>query len=111
MRKALVIMLLVASCSTRDRSIPEGVLSRDRFREVLLEAQLVEARMNHELVIARYTRIPADRYYAQLFAEQGTTTEAFKASFRYWSGRPEDMKVIYEEIAAELSRRKDAGPQ
>ena len=106
-----ILPVLLVACSSQSSSAPDGVLGRDRFEQVLLEAQLIEARMNHELVISQQSDIPAEQYYTEMFAAEGTTKEQFQKSFTYYSGRPDEMKLIYEEIFAELSRRKDEQPQ
>jgi len=98
---------LLFACSSERGAPPEGILDRDRFKQALLEAQLVEARMNHELVVSRQTGIPAEDYYAEMFRQLGITRQEFGKSFTYYSGRPEEMKLIYEEILTELGRRKD----
>lgn len=111
MRSFVLIALLVAACSHGPEAPPDDVLPRDRFKDALLEAQLIEARMNHELVVSHHNAIPADQYYSEMFKAQGTTKEQFQKSFTYYSGRPEEMKGIYEEILNEISRRKDEQPQ
>lgn len=111
MKRTLLIGLLFAACTGGAEGPPADVLPRERFKETLLEAQLIEARMNHELVIAHHSSIPGDQYYAEMFKAQGTTKEQFKRSFDYWSGRPEDMKLIYEEVLNELSHRRDERAQ
>jgi hypothetical protein len=52
--------------------------------------------------------VPTQHYYDELFEKEGVTKEQFEATFRYYSARPEQMKLIYEEIVTELSVRKDA---
>ncbi|MBX2974127.1 MAG: DUF4296 domain-containing protein [Flavobacteriales bacterium] len=111
MRKLLLICLMAVACSASEEAPPPDVLPRDRFKDVLLEAQLIEARMNHELVVAHVSTIPADEYYAEMFEAEGTTKEQFQRSFAYYTEKPELMKAIYEEILAELTRRKDEQPQ
>lgn len=106
-----ILVVLLAACSEGSSNVPDGVLQRDRFKQVLLEAQLIEARMNNELIITQQSAIPADQYYAEMFSAQDITKEQFQKSFTYYSGKPDEMKVIYEEIFAELSRRKDEQPQ
>lgn len=106
-----ILLVLLTACSTQSSKAPYGVLDRDRFEQVLLEAQLIEARMNHELIITQQSDIPAERYYSEMFAAEGTTKEQFQKSFSYYSGRPDEMKLIYEEIFTELNRRKDEQPQ
>lgn len=102
-----IIVVLLTACSTVGSKAPDGVLDREQFKKTLLEAQLIEARMNHELIIAKLTEIPGERYYDDMFKTQGTTKEEFVRSFDYYSERPEEMRAIYEEIFTELSRRKD----
>ncbi|MCB0768838.1 MAG: DUF4296 domain-containing protein [Flavobacteriales bacterium] len=109
MRSLLPLLFLLSAC-TRTEQVPDGLLDRDRFKETLLQAQLVEARMNQELVVDRAPMIPADRYYAELFAQQGTTKEQFERTFEYYTERPDELRGIYEEIFTELSRRKDEIP-
>ena len=75
---------------------------------VTLAGGLIEARMNHDLMIAHMADVPSDEYYADLFAEYGTTKEQFEATFDHYSEHPEQMEVIYQEIITELSKRKDA---
>lgn len=108
--KHLLLCLLFVACGSPEGAIPVDVLPREKFTTVLLEAQLIEARMNHELVVAHHSTIPSEQYYRDMFKAQGTDDEEFKRSFRYWSSRPEDMKVIYETIITELTRRKDERP-
>ncbi len=103
----IILFAVLMACGTGEEALPEGLLPRDKFREVLLEAQLVEARVNHELSLGIHTSAPADRYYTELYEAKGVTAESFEATFRYYSERPEMLKSIYEEIITELSRRKD----
>lgn len=107
----LLFLLLVVACSQREEPTPVDVLSREKFTNVLLEAQLIEARVNQELVVAQQGTIASEQYYLDMFEAQGTNRAEFERSFGYWSGRPADMKAIYEDIIAELGRRKDEHPQ
>ncbi|MCB0765326.1 MAG: DUF4296 domain-containing protein [Flavobacteriales bacterium] len=90
---------------------PEGALERERFKNVLLEAQLIEARTNHELIVEHQGQVPTEGYYDELFREQGTTREQFTLTFDWYADHPALLKEVYEEIITELGRRKDAGAQ
>jgi hypothetical protein len=110
MKRVLFIGLCLMACSTPEGSVPPDVLPRDRFRTVLREAHMIEARMNHEVVVAHARSVPAEKYYTEMFEAEGTTKEEFQRSFAYYSGRPTEMKALYEEILNELSLRKDEVP-
>lgn len=111
MRVLLLLLLLATACRAPEAAVPPDVLPRDKFTAILVEAQLIEARTNHELVVAHHSSIPSEQYYADMFREQGTTKEEFQRSFAFWSGRSADMKSIYEEVLVEISRRKDEQAQ
>lgn len=106
----LLLLAMIGACTPSDRT-PDGILDRERFTEVLLEATLIEARMNHELVTEQRASIPMDRYYAELFAEKKMTREEFEKSFDHYAARPAEMASIYEDVLTELSRRKDEALQ
>lgn len=107
MRIALLTLLLsLAACSTQEAPT-KGILERERFKELLLQAQLIEARANHELVVEHMSQAPIAQYYADLFKKEGVTEAQFKATFDHYTARPEELKLIYEEIITELSFRKD----
>ena len=109
MRWWLVIPLfLLFACEQKDRT-PEGLLDREQFKEVLLDAQLLEARYNHEVVVEHRQEVPMKQYYAQVFEKYGTNEDQFRKTFDYYKERPEELKAIYEEIIVELGRRKDGG--
>jgi hypothetical protein len=61
------------------------------------------------LIIEHSSQVPTEQYYAELFEQKGVSSEQFKATFAYYTERPEELKAIYEEIITELTMRKDQG--
>ena len=106
----LAIPLMLAACSN-EVATPEGVLDRERFTDVLLEATLLEARMNRELVTEQRTAVPMHWYYTELFATKKITQQEFERSFDHYAAHPELMAAIQEDVLTELSRRKDEALQ
>jgi Domain of unknown function (DUF4296) len=102
----LIAVMVVAGCAT-EGTRPTDLLPEDTFRETLLEAQLIEARVNNELVDQKRTDVPVKQYYAEMFKAQGVPEEAFKRTFQWYSEHPTELKVVYEAIAMELQRRAD----
>lgn len=103
---ALPLLLFLAACAQQPAT-PEDMLSRDKFKDVLLEAQLIEARVNQDLAIGPQGLGYSDSLYAAMFRAQGVTQEAFTATFDHYAARPKELKAVYEEIVSELGSRKD----
>lgn len=105
MKATWALVLLLVACTTNEPK-PEGLLTREQFTEVLLEAQLIEARINHELIVQHLAQVPTGSYYKELFEAQGITEEQFTRTFTYYAERPKELKDIYDDIVEELQRRK-----
>jgi hypothetical protein len=72
-----------------------------------MEAQLIEARVNHESVIDKKSDIPDKSYYAEMFKAQGITEEAFKATFDWYVAHPAELKDVYNDVLTGLQKRVD----
>lgn len=110
-RLVAIAMLVFAACSGPKEERPKDLLDRETFKRVLYGAQLVEARLNHELVIGERHDMPVKDYYAELFKQQGVTEQAFRATFQWYAEHPEEMKAIYQEILTQLQHEKDRAGQ
>lgn len=102
----LALGLLLAACGAAEEQ-PPGPLDRDLFTELLLEAQLIEARINHELVVQHISEVAGERYYDELFREKGVTRAEFEETFAWYNAHPLELKAVYEAVGEELMRRKD----
>lgn len=106
MRTLLLALLLLAACGTADAP-PADLMDRASFTRVLLQAQLVEARLNHELVIGKRGDSPVERYYDELFRQQGVSREAFERTFDWYTGHPEELRTVYQEVLTTLDSLKE----
>ncbi len=104
---ALLLMLACAACS-RPAEVPKDILPRDTFKHALLGSQLIEARLNHEMVIDQRKDMPVKQYYSDMFKEEGITEEAFRKTFQWYAEHPEELKGVYTEILTELQQRADS---
>ncbi|MBP7515008.1 MAG: DUF4296 domain-containing protein [Flavobacteriales bacterium] len=98
------VLLLMAACSAPEER-PSELLPRDKFTQVLLEGQLIEARVNHEQVIDKITEVPALRYYAEMFEKEGVTEEQFKTTYQWYVDHPAELKDVYNDVLAGLQKR------
>lgn len=101
----LLLLLSLSACTSGEA--PADILPRDRFVQVLAEAQLIEARVNREGTVEHRSNERVDGYYAELFTRQGITPEQFRRSFDHFAQDPAVLKDIYGDVIAELSKRKD----
>jgi hypothetical protein len=106
MRALLLALVLLAACGTADAPPPD-LLDRATFTRVLLQAQLVEARLNHELVIGKRGDSPVERYYDELFRQEDVSREAFERTFDWYSDHPEEMRAVYQDVLTTLDSLKE----
>jgi hypothetical protein len=111
MKRGLLMLLVCSACGGATAPPDEGLLDRERFTDVLLQAQLIEARVNHELMVDHRVGSPVAKYYDELFQKEGVSREQFERTFDHYAARPEELRAIYEEVIAELARRKDGPPR
>ncbi len=104
----LLLFLLLISCSQQIPQPPSDALPRDKFKRVLMESQLIEARLNHEMIIDKRLDTPVKTYYAEMFKQQGVSEEMFKKTFEWYAEHPEQLKPMYEEILVDLQHRTDS---
>lgn len=103
---ALIPVVVLFACSSPEERSAD-LLPRDKFTEVLLEAQLIEARVNHEAVIDKKTDVPDKSYYAEMFKEQEVSEEAFKSTFDWYVDHPAELKDVYNDVLTGLQKRVD----
>lgn len=103
----VVVVIAMLACNAPEPA-PSDILPRDRFRDALLKAHLVEARMNHEMMVDKRMDMPAVQYYDTLFAQEGITRAEFLRTFNWYTGHPQEMKAVYEEVLAALQQRADS---
>lgn len=101
------VLFAMVACSAPE-PVPADLLPRDRFRDALLKAHLVEARLNHEMMVDKRMDMPAAQYYDTLFDQEGITREQFLHTFNWYADHPGDMKALYEEVLATLQHRADS---
>ncbi|MEO8069344.1 MAG: DUF4296 domain-containing protein [Flavobacteriales bacterium] len=105
----LLAMLLLASCAEQEPQPPSDLIGRDAFVQVLADVQLIEARINHEMVVDQRTDSPAQRYYEELYTERKITKDQYGRTYQWYAEHPERMKAVYEDVLTELGRRKEKG--
>ncbi|MFZ1688555.1 MAG: DUF4296 domain-containing protein [Flavobacteriales bacterium] len=109
MKRALLFALVLTACSGQEPAPPADLIQRDAFVQVLADVQMIEARINHEMVVDQRTDSPAQRYYEELYAERKITKDLYARTYQWYVEHPEQMKAVYEDVLVELGRRKEKG--
>lgn len=107
MKRWSLLLLLVCACAT-EPAPPADLLPPETFRAVLCDAQLVEARLNQELLLDHRNKLPQDKYYDELFRKHKVTKEAFRTTFDWYTEHPEELKAIYDSVLIDLQHKADS---
>lgn len=102
----ILVLMCLFGCAGQE-SPPVDLLQRAKFTEVLLEAQLIEARVNQESMIDKKADVPDMSYYAEMFKAQGVTEEEFRITYEWYVKHPEELKDIYNDVLSGLQERVD----
>lgn len=94
-------VLLLAFFSCRNKTaVPEGVLPVAKMTDLLWDVMLAD-----ELVTQQYrTANEAHKLdtsvvlYQQIATAHGTTQQQFKASLRFYEGRPDLLQIIFDSL-------------
>lgn len=105
----LAFLVLANACGKKDERSAD-LLDRDRFIGILVETQLIEARVNREMTVDKRQDIPVKQYYTELFEQKEVSAEAFQSTFQWYAEHPEELKAVYADVLTELQLRSDTIP-
>ncbi len=110
-RIAFVILILFSSCDGKPdiHRIPEApadLLDQDKFTEILVDAELLEATLKLKLIRKKdiNRRIPG--FYDQIFEKHSISEEQFRSNFEFYSAQAQKLMEIYDSVEVRLVRRK-----
>lgn len=109
MKRSLLFAFVLAACSAQAPTPPADLIPRDAFVQVLADVQMIEARINHEMVVDQRTDSPAQRYYDELYTERKITKDLYARTYQWYVEHPEQLKAVYEDVLVELGKRKEKG--
>jgi len=101
----LAPLIFLLACNGGSREIPEGVLEKDKFIEVLKDRALVEAALNVNIKNvegAVYDSI----YNFNVFKENKITQAQYDSTIKYYSSKPGEFKQIMEAVLEQLNIEK-----
>jgi len=111
----LLVVFLLFSCGSRDKSAEkvrisqDSIISKDLLVLLLADIHLVDA----ALLLNRNKGIKPDHdinfYYNGVFQKYRISKRRFEQNLDYWKQNPEEFGKVYEEVIAYLSKRRSLG--
>ncbi len=97
-------MGLFTFCTSYKKELPKGYLTQEQLVPILVDIHLVEGARSGKLVLGDTNSLPD--YYAKIYQKHNITQAKFKESFTWYSRHPEILKVVFEEVLVELSKKE-----
>lgn len=103
MRKlwAFLIVLLLSACQTNN-PLPEGIMSEDRFVELLTDIEIMETTFLQKVQRVDNVQLQIAGAYSDLFIQYNISAKTFEDSYNYWIEHPDDMMRILEKVQSRL---------
>lgn len=94
------------SCSEQDEElvIPESIIDKDVFSEILADVTLIQSMKNLNATKEMMVRDSIGAFYLAVWEEHGINESSFTESFNFYKEHPELMAEIYAESASILKR-------
>lgn len=91
-------------CINHDVPLPKGYLNHSQMVPIMVDMHLIEGARSGKLVLGDTNRLPD--YYSKIYIKHNTTQEQFKTSLDWYTKNPEKLKLIYEDLIVELSKKE-----
>lgn len=101
---AIFCVLFLFGCTAPEEEIaPDDLLSKDKFVEVMVDVQLLEAIRKQKMIREDDPTVKLASWYKEVFQKHSITEEQFTSTFTWYYGHPDEMILIYEEVFEQLS--------
>lgn len=111
-QKILLSLLLaaMAACGQADKT-PEGILSKEKMRDVLLDMNMADA-YSYNISPANIPLPDSIRqqhvkvYYRQILDRHGISVKDFTHSYRFYEAHPDRLKQVYDMMLGRLAQER-----
>ncbi len=102
---SIFLVISFMSCDQQQEKIPEGVLDKEKFIEVLKDKALAEAALN-----VNVKNIPGEKfdsvYNFSVYKENDITKAQYDSTMKYYSSKPGEFKELMETVLEKLNVEK-----
>jgi hypothetical protein len=104
-----IIIVLVASC-TDHMKVPKGIIGKDKMEKILWDMLQADRYVNTFIMQGKDTtgekKKQAAIFYDRVFKIYGISRDEFIKSYKFYLGRPDITKVMFDSISARAERRR-----
>jgi len=94
----LIISLLFFSCSNNtDKNISE-LISRDTFRDILIEVEMTKSSLSVEMINQNISEKDSLFFLKDILYQHNISEKMYKQTLLFYLERPEDMLDILREV-------------
>lgn len=100
----VVLVVLAVACESQKETeaIPVNVIPKEKMVSLMVNVHLAEAALN--LNYLTDNKVKSSDAYNTIFNTLGVSPEQYEQSLKYYTGQPELMMEIYDEVLNELSK-------
>ena len=106
---AAMLMAFICAGCTRQYKVPGDVLPKDKMEKVLWD-MIVTDRYASTILVKDSTKDAREetfKMYEQVFKIHKISRDEFIKSFKFYLGRPDIAKVMFDSLAAHANRRRE----
>jgi hypothetical protein len=106
----LLVLILIFTCACKQQGKKPVILTRNEMQRVIWDIMQVDEYANTYVSRDSLKNLNKERLelYLKVFRLHHITKDDFNASLKYYSSKPDEMKVIFDSLTSkgELQRRK-----
>lgn len=106
---SMLLFISVIGC-TDSQQIPDGIIGKREMEKILWDMVQADRYVNYYIVNKIDSTIDKKKesaiFYERVFQMNGITRQEFIKSYKFYLGRPDITKVLFDSIAARAERRK-----
>ena len=102
-----ILTCLLCACSTPDEKIPEKILPKTVFKNILKELHLAEAafEINKHKPLEN-AKNELGNYYSNIYQTYQISEDNFITTLKYYSENPKKLEQIYTDILDQLKEER-----
>jgi hypothetical protein len=107
------LLLFTIACGQADK-VPDGVLSKENMRDVLIDMNLADVYSSENIAqggVPVPDSVRQDKvkiYYTQILQLHKLTPKQFRESYAFYESHPDRMKEVYDMMKDVITADKDA---